>query len=604
METFSPRMPLSLEIAETGFSRRKTTPGDIGDSLFQSYLSRINEQGDEPGILSFLVGMESPGQTPAAVSGEKGQAANINRLIDKRVMLTAEGLPRLARFLENQGFTDLEIKKLFESLADKNGDIRMDRLLAGLQNLLKKRAFTGENLLLDRSDIPRVKEALFKMGLGADQVRNVMERALNADGRISLSSLTSALGAHLSNVEPETGRRLALVLQREMGIGFRAGDIEQAAKDAGLDQALSRLAENSSDSAREAVKREIAMLMLEKGVPAQEVKQFLESLSIRRAEVHGPQNACWAQKDAAPKNGTRALQDDPDIRIQIQKRGSNRQKGPWKERIIEILNREEFLAGRKRGTVTVPGQVSKSGGSTEMLEEALLGRLKSRQPGVDPGKINVPGGGSAKEAASSVVETAKEAAKAVSKGFKARQGEESGPSRTMPTGEIAGSRLDRAEPHLQAASAVRNHVTAAPLPEPLPKIVDRMFWMVHQGEQASRIQISPPELGRLDLSIVIKEGHLHAHVSAENPMVKEIIEANLHQLKQQLGNLGFTVERFDVSAGLDERRFSEFQARTRAAQRNRQGRDRKPGGNNVAGVNPDLQVRNALGELYRINVRV
>ncbi|MFO7783468.1 MAG: flagellar hook-length control protein FliK [Thermodesulfobacteriota bacterium] len=604
METFSPQMPPPLDIPGKGFSRRKATPGDVADSLFRNFLGRINEQDDDSGILGLLTKIESPNRLEAKASTGKDQASGIRHLIDKRVTLPAEGLPRLARFLESHGLPGLEIKKLFESLASKNGDIRMDRLLAGLQNLLKEKALAGKNLVIDRPDIPRVKETLFKMGLGAGQVRDVMEKAVNAGGRMSLRSLTSALGAHFFDVRPETGRQLAEVLQREMGISFRAGDMEQAVKDAGLDEAVNRLAGNSPDAVREAAKREIATLMLGKGIPAQEVKQFLESLSIRRAESHAPQNAFWTQNAAAAKNGSQALREDPYIRFQIEKGGTDRQNGSWKERIIDILNRQAFLTGRKAEVGSGIGRGPGPAKSAEVLEDAVSARLQPKQTGINPTKLHIPEGGQTREAIISVDETAKEAAKAAAKGSaRANRADDSGTSRHMPTGEISVSRVDRAEPLRQAASAVRGQAAAAALPEPLPKIVDRMVLMVGRGEQASRIQISPPELGRLDLSIVIKQGHLHAHVSAENPVVKEIIEANLPQLKQQLGNLGFTVERFDVSTGLDERGLAEFQART-GGQRNRQGRGGKPAGHGVLGANPDRPHRNPMGELYRIDVRV
>lgn len=603
METISPRMPLSLDIEGKGFSHREAASGDIGESLFHNFLSRINEQDDDSGILGFLTKATSPDHSGPMVPAGKNKASGIQRLIDKDITLSAKGLSRLARLLENQGFPGREIKAIFESIADKNGNISMDRLLAGLQGIMNGKKLITENLVLDQSDIPRLEETLFKMGLGAGQVRDVIERALNGDRRISLGRLTSALGAHFSDVRPETGRRLAEILQREMGIGFRTGDMEQAAKDAGLEEAVNRLAGNSSDAAREAARREIALLMLAKGIPAQDVKKFLESLAARQSESHGGREIFLTLNAAASKKETNVPQSNLDTLLRIQKEGTGRQQAAWKERIIDILNREEFLAGRKAGTGTEAGQGKGSAKSIEMLEEALLGRLQSKQTVINPTKTHASENGNARETTITPGETAKEAAKSGFKGLRASQVEGSATSRAMPTGEIIGSRLDQAEPSRQAASTVRGQAAAAPLPEPLPKIVDRMVWMVRQGEQISRIQISPPELGRMDLSIVIKQGHLHAHVSAENPMVKEIIEAGLQQLKQQLGNLGFTIERFDVSAGLDERRFAEFQART-GGQKYRPGRDKKLGEQVVMGVNPDRPNRNAMGELYRIDVRV
>ena len=81
--------------------------------------------------------------------------------------------------------------------------------------------------------------------------------------------------------------------------------------------------------------------------------------------------------------------------------------------------------------------------------------------------------------------------------------------------------------------------------------------MIRGGEQKGTLHISPPELGRLDLDLVIKNGHLQANLSAENPAVKEIIESNLNQLKQQLADQGFVVEKFEVMVGQDGRSFRD-----------------------------------------------
>ena len=159
--------------------------------------------------------------------------------------------------------------------------------------------------------------------------------------------------------------------------------------------------------------------------------------------------------------------------------------------------------------------------------------------------------------------------------------------------------MDRSAP--AETAPVRTSTLAASLPEPLPRIVDRMVWMVQAGQQTSRIQISPPELGRLDLEIVIKQGHLQAHIHAENPAVKELIEANLQQLRQQLNQMGFVVERFEVAAGLDERRFAEHQARTGGRGRRGRGRQTDPGGTVETGR---VQAGGSTSGINRVDVHV
>ena len=69
--------------------------------------------------------------------------------------------------------------------------------------------------------------------------------------------------------------------------------------------------------------------------------------------------------------------------------------------------------------------------------------------------------------------------------------------------------------------------------------------------------IHPPELGRLDLDLAIKNGHLHASLNAESVIVKEAIEANLNQLRQQLTDQGLIVEKFEVTVGLNDKQFRD-----------------------------------------------
>ena len=96
--------------------------------------------------------------------------------------------------------------------------------------------------------------------------------------------------------------------------------------------------------------------------------------------------------------------------------------------------------------------------------------------------------------------------------------------------------------------------------------------MIRGGEQKGRIHISPPELGRLDIDLVIKQGHLQAQLRAENPQVKELLDANLGQLKQQLADSGLVIDRFDVMIGLEQNPFSKEQTWTAGHQRGHSSR--------------------------------
>ncbi|MBN2419552.1 MAG: flagellar hook-length control protein FliK, partial [Deltaproteobacteria bacterium] len=118
------------------------------------------------------------------------------------------------------------------------------------------------------------------------------------------------------------------------------------------------------------------------------------------------------------------------------------------------------------------------------------------------------------------------------------------------TNQVSGLNITQ-ERAIKNIGNVNQAGNAAALPDPLPKIADRIMVMIRTGEYKSRMQITPPDLGKLDIDLTFKNGHIHASLSAENAAVKEIIEANLNQLKQQLTSQGLTVERFDVMVNLD-----------------------------------------------------
>ncbi len=90
------------------------------------------------------------------------------------------------------------------------------------------------------------------------------------------------------------------------------------------------------------------------------------------------------------------------------------------------------------------------------------------------------------------------------------------------------------------------------LPEPLPKILDRMVWMVQGGIQRTTVELSPPELGKIQLSLVIENGQIRGVLGTESLGVKELVDANLNQLSSQLESLGFSVQSFQVMVGLDQ----------------------------------------------------
>jgi len=166
--------------------------------------------------------------------------------------------------------------------------------------------------------------------------------------------------------------------------------------------------------------------------------------------------------------------------------------------------------------------------------------------------------------------------------------------------ELTSAPNSKSAPQAPADSTLRAPVV---LPEPLPRILDRMVWMVQGGVQKTTVELSPPELGRIQLNLVIENGQIRAMMGTESPMVKELIEANLSQLRTQLEAQGFSVQSFEVMVGLNQHERPDHES---AWQWESQSADANPL-KDENGMGPE-----AVGESYdgysgdshQINVRV
>jgi flagellar hook-length control protein FliK len=95
----------------------------------------------------------------------------------------------------------------------------------------------------------------------------------------------------------------------------------------------------------------------------------------------------------------------------------------------------------------------------------------------------------------------------------------------------------------------------------MQQIVQKARVMVNGNQQTMQMQLKPEHLGQLNLQIVVDNGVVTAKFQAENPQVKQILEASMHQLKQDLQAQGLKVQQVDVYVGQHGMSFSDFSRR-------------------------------------------
>jgi flagellar hook-length control protein FliK len=550
-----------MQLADNGFQTPAMgkTPQDVGNSLFKTFLSKKAGLSTNSGAsLAGLFAGKGNALQKSTNGKDPDALKTLNELLSQlgiplgQLTLSEEGLTRLSALLEKQGMSIQEIDQLLSSLKNKQGQLELDRLITRIQDEMQGREFLNKSLIVNADQVPKVEETLFKMGLGAEEVRSIIEKSLTSDGNLDLGRFTEAMGDAFTG--KDIGSKVVSLFDylniKTQSAG--TGQAEKVLQDADARSALESLLKQSSGEIQQNVKNRIAEVLREKGIPPQEVKSFLEKLTVSHARSL-MNKADLAQSDTAARQ---LEQESADLLNKVViKKGQDWKKDGWRNQILDILKEEKIL-------------ISKEGGKESQKELANfkinLAELLNRTGQHKQVELT-----QARTRMDSRVSSNTSKGETKASAFKATLNEstqESMQGRESQGLQTGSNRIDRPVSELNQTSPARTSVT---LPEPLPKVLDRMIWMVQAGEQKSRILISPPELGRLDLNLVIKHGQLQANLSAENGMVKEIIEANLNQLKQQLNNLGFDVTRFDVTVGSEQHRFAEQDRHTGFGRRNR-----------------------------------
>ncbi len=79
------------------------------------------------------------------------------------------------------------------------------------------------------------------------------------------------------------------------------------------------------------------------------------------------------------------------------------------------------------------------------------------------------------------------------------------------------------------------------------QVVDQIKLHIKPEQTSMEIQLNPENLGRIQLSVVEKDGVLTASFKALNEVAKEALESQIHVLKDNLNNQGLKVEAIEVT---------------------------------------------------------
>jgi len=138
---------------------------------------------------------------------------------------------------------------------------------------------------------------------------------------------------------------------------------------------------------------------------------------------------------------------------------------------------------------------------------------------------------------------------------------ETTPGRTNPQlqlqGPVSGLGAALAAAYTDAGAARAGHLPAISVAPHDPAFGDqlagRVTMMVRDGQSEARVQLNPPELGRLDIRIATDGDQARVLIMAQGADTRDAVEQALPRLREMLEQSGLQLSRFDVSNGSSSR---------------------------------------------------
>jgi flagellar hook-length control protein FliK len=119
---------------------------------------------------------------------------------------------------------------------------------------------------------------------------------------------------------------------------------------------------------------------------------------------------------------------------------------------------------------------------------------------------------------------------------------------TAPDGLSASLQLSGAAPTLDAGTVAQPKIEA-PItsPEFTQAIASRVSYLVDNNLNGATLQVTPPQLGPIELRVTIEAGHAQVSMSSHNPATLDALQAGAPKLRELLSAQGFGQVSVDVS---------------------------------------------------------
>ncbi|MBI9087736.1 MAG: flagellar hook-length control protein FliK [Desulfobacterium sp.] len=462
-----------------------------------------------------------------------------------------QGLGALNDLLIKAGFKPTEIKALMADLKDEDTDlIGLGEFMEGLESLSSKVSAQedDEEILLSISDLPFISSILTTLGIPEDIASGIIADSKQEGVGIKLDSLIAGLkelqkqsffSGNPFQANPET-QGLDQMLQA-LGLGEKGAPGGPMT----LDDFVSALEQiRASGDARGADSFRGEPLL--KGADYFKLSDSLKTANPFKA-LNTLKGADELGLTEVGEAASAMVGTDPEELLSTVMKGVNRSADKFGGNGADLQRQASAMEGPERDNLLklfglkidqqTPGVTASAlaQGGVEPELAKLLGNIEAVAQEVKNG----PG---------DLKDFGKEGRMAT------MAGEQKGTVVPLDASGGAGGEFR------EMAMDARNQAAAkaAPSRGNLPAYVTNQVGKslaraVSQGESELKLQLKPPELGRLLMTIDNLGTSIKVSVITENQAARDILSAHANELKAHLANSGFSVDRFDVEVGSDFR---------------------------------------------------
>jgi len=423
----------------------------------------------------------------------------------KDLSLSPKSQPALKDLLLAQGLSEDDVQPLLESLFGGDGrqEIETTQLLTKLSELKVLTDRKSSDPVLEVSVLPYVETLLRSLGLDVVQARKAMSLARVDGGGVSLKGLEQALKGIMGNMPEET--KAASINQGSgedvKGLLARIGLVDEATKINGP-MSLERFVQLLEDKVTD-----------------------LASQSASKGEIENHMNRLLGHVLAEPESQGR--------------RSGSKALGGGKQHLfpVEGLRDESVSQNLARG---IEDMVARGAWKTSRLQGEKPSLAKGLQEMVSSARPQADASTRADNKSAGFVLKAKEQMTLAKRGPLDQRVDQDTRNALYSAREAV---MDQPQ---TAGTAARQMARPFPL-HVINQVGRQMAFAIRRGENQVRIQLKPPDLGSIQLDMVMKDHVLKVAMITEHHAVKELLISHVQELREALVEQGVELQKIDIN---------------------------------------------------------